>query len=273
MNHPDSPSRCIFVATHHKSGTVWMMTTFIRIAKKNGWDFIHLNEGESGWSLRPDKQQVFDNHIAQLNHDQVAIFNDYHSDIPDLTRAKQSRRFRGVHIIRDPRDMLYSAVQFHLKANEPWLDEPDPGTGTTFRQRLRACPDLRSQIELEMDTHMGWTIEQMANLDDQGVFINVPYEDLITDTDMRQFHRVLVHLGLAGPELINALDAYWASSLFGERSDLDIEATRSHINKSVPEQWRTELPADCIDLIEERYGWAIEKLGYPCSKAAEAPGS
>jgi len=50
----------IFVATHHKGGTVWMMTTFIRIAEANGWSFVQLNEGAPGWTLRADKGLWFE---------------------------------------------------------------------------------------------------------------------------------------------------------------------------------------------------------------------
>lgn len=257
----------IIIATHHKSGTVWMMTTFIRIAQANGWLFDHLNADEDAWHIAPNRQQRFDARLAAHradNPEQRVVFFDYHGVIPDLTGCKQTPGVRGLHIIRDPRDMLLSAVRFHLKGNEPWLDVPDPKWGgQSFRQKLSGYASLEDQLAFEMDTHMGWSIEQMANLGRQGVILDIKYEELIEDHDMRRFHAALVHLGVSGHDLINALDAYWRSSLFGERSEADIRATSGHIFESSAMQWQSALDDQCIHRIEERFGWAIEKLGYP----------
>lgn len=259
----------IMVATHHKGGTVWMMTTFIRIAKANAWRFIHLNEGESGWSLHPDKLGVFEARRAQHESEhpeEPGIFFEFHGAVPDLSACKASRGVRGLRIVRDPRDMLLSAVRFHLKANEPWLDEPDPALGgRTFRQCLEGLGTLRDRIAFELDTHMGRVIRDMAGFDDQGVFQTVRYEDLITDYDMRRFHEVLAGLGLEGREIINGLDAYWRSSLFGDRSEADKQATRTHVSDSSPAQWRSRLGGEDLRLIESRVGDAIERLGYALS--------
>ncbi|CAN0573817.1 unnamed protein product, partial [Laminaria digitata] len=171
---------------------------------------------------------------------------------------------RGIHIVRDPRDMLLSAVRFHLKATELWLDEPNAEWGgQTFREKLMGYARIEDQVAFEMDTHMGWTIERMAGFDLQGVFVNVRYEDLIVDHQMTRFHDVLVHLGLRGRELINGLEAYWSSSLFGERCEHDKQATANHVFDSTARQWEKGLSRSCIERIESRFGDAIEKLGYP----------
>ncbi|CAN0591233.1 unnamed protein product, partial [Laminaria digitata] len=81
----------IFIASHHKVGTVWMMTTFMRIASANGWDYIHLNEDESGWVIRSDKQEFFDSRRIEYeaaHPGKPAIFHDYHGAIPDLAECK-----------------------------------------------------------------------------------------------------------------------------------------------------------------------------------------
>lgn len=256
----------IFIASHHKVGTVWMMTTFNRIAAANAWAFDPLNRGELGWNLRPDPAAYLRQRLAQSDpSEDPTIFFNFHADIPDLRACLAPRQARGLHIIRDPRDMLLSAVRFHLRADEPWLDEPDQVLGNqTFRAKLAACGTLEDQIQLEMDTHMGRTIRNMADFDSQGVFINLKYEDLITDHDMRHFHAALVHLGLKGRELINALDAYWRSSLFGERSEHDIHSTRNHVFNAEPNQWQTA-PKPVIDLIEHRFARQITALGYRLS--------
>ena len=256
----------IFVATHHKVGTVWMMTTFMRIAQANGWEYVHLNEGESGWALRDDKQAFFESRLeAGLGGEagRRAIFHDYHAAIPDLRSCIERCGGRGVHVVRDPRDMLLSAVRFHMKANEPWLDEVDARWGMTFREKLGSYGLLEDRVRFEMDTYMGWTIERMGAFDLQGVFIDVRYEDLIVDADMRAFHEVLVHLGVRGRDLINGLGAYWSSSLFGERSEHDRAATAGHVFDSSVMQWRRLLPERCVEEIESRFGTVIDRFEYP----------
>ncbi len=259
------PAPHIFIATHHKSGTVWMMTTFIRIAKANGSEFIHLNEGESGWNLREDKAEFFESKRSQVEDesDCPGIFFDFHGDIPDLTRCKHERGARGLHIVRDPRDLLISAARFHLVADESWLHEPviEFG-GMTYQQKLGSYDAFEDRIKFEIDHSMGRVIRQMNNFDDQGVFERVHYEDLIVDVDMVLFHRLMVHLGLSGKELLNGLGAFWESSIFGDRSEHDLESTRNHIFNSRPKQWQTMLSGGAIDLIQGAFEKEIVGSGY-----------
>jgi Sulfotransferase domain len=263
----DSKRSHIFVLTHHKSGTVWMMTTFIRLAKANGFRFVQLNEGESGWDVRSqDQADVFfesKRKEAEGDSDQPVIFHKYHGIFPNLELCKADRGAKGIQIVRDPRDMLLSSVRFHLVSDEAWLHEgrADLG-GKTFQEKLASLSSLEDQVRFEMDTHMGWTIEQMSNLDDQGAFVNIRYEDLIVDAEMKLFSKILVDLGLRDPEVAKGTEAFWESSVFGERSEHDMQITRSHIFNSNPEQWM-RAPRDVISLIEGRFGHEIEQLGYP----------
>ena len=240
-----------------------MNSTFRRIGVANGYTWVHLNTGEAAWGTRPDKRAFMLGKMREVESasDRPGIFADYHSTTPDLSGID---RARGLHMVRDPRDMLLSAVRYHMTSNEAWLDEPSAEWGgRSFREQLMGYATLEDQIAFEMDTYMGWTIERMAGFDRQEVFMNVRYEDLIVDHDMTRFHDVLVHLGLRGRELINGLEAYWSSSLFGERSEHDKQTTANHVFDSTARQWETRLSRSCIELIESRFGDAIEKLGYP----------
>lgn len=264
------PGRLIFVATHHKGGTVWMMTTFIRIAERLGWPFFHLNAGEPGWEPNPDKASILARHIGGLRPDQCAIVHDYYADIPDIREIKRHRPVRGIHLVRDPRDMLLSAVRFHLRSGEHWLDEDGGGWGMTFREKLASYASLEDRVRFEMDTHMGWVFDRMAGFDDQGVFETVRYEDLIVDAQMSAFSALAERLGLRGEEVGLAREAFWASSLFGERTELDVKATEGHIYDGGTMQWKRAMPSACLRLVESRYGELIEGLGYPLSETCNA---
>lgn len=262
----------IFVATHHKSGTVWMLSTFKRLAVANGFAFYDLNDAIKDWSKHPDKLGAFEalREKAESKGDGPAIFFDYHAEFPDLSACEASSGVRGLHIIRDPRDMLLSAVRFHLSANEPWLHVPDKRFGgMTYQQKLASYETLEDQIRFEMDYNMGWVIKKMLRFDGQGLIPDVRYEDLIVDSDMTYWHQICVDMGLRGREIINGLTAFWQSSVFGGMKKAAETGSNSHIKNAKPRQWRTMLSEAMIAEIEGRFSEQIEGLGYQLSGASQ----
>lgn len=261
------PQPHIFIATHHKCATVWMNTTFRRIGKARGYPFVHLNTGEWAWDTRPDKHEYMLNemHRIESEGDAPGIFVDYHSTTPDLSALE---RARGIHLVRDPRDMLISAIRYHETSEESWLDEQlNRFGGMTFRQKLLSYDNYTDRLRFELDTFMGEEIERMATFQDRPdhgtVFVTARYEDLIADNDMTRFHTLCVHLGLTGEDLIAALGAYWQSSVFGGMRDAQQSGSHAHIRHGGAEQWREALDEDALGCIHDRIGPQIEKLGYP----------
>ena len=244
-----------------------MNTTFRRICTSCGFPFIHLNTGEWAWATRPDKREFMLDELAKIQSTPVAhaVLVDYHSTTPELCDVAGAR---GIHMIRDPRDMLISAIRYHQTSDESWLDEPNKAFGgKTFRQKLFSFESFTDRLRFELDTYMGEEIERMSRfLDrpDQGIiFRTVRYEDLIVDEDMQLFHELCVHLGLNGEHIIHALRAYWQSSIFGEmRSQLDGGSHR-HIRVARAAQWRGMLDEQTLGVIHERIGSHIVRLGYP----------
>ena len=164
--------------------------------------------------------------------------------------------------------MLISAIRYHQISDEIWLDSPRPDLGgMTFREKLLSYHDFNDRLEFEIDTFMGDEIGRMASFEDRpdsvAVFRTVRYEDLIADTQMTLFHELCIHLALDGQDLIYAMQAFWNQSIFGGMSDVRKSGMQGHIRHGGAEQWRAELDASSIRLIQDRIGGAIEKLGYP----------
>lgn len=253
----------IFVATHHKGGTVWMNTTFRRIGRACGFPFVHLNTGEPAWTIREDKREYMldEMHAVESGGDRPGIFVDYHSTTPDLSGIE---RARGFHLVRDPRDMLLSAVRYHLTSDEPWLDEPRrEWGGRSFRERLGGYTGLRDRVAFELDTHMGEEITRMAAFSDRAdhgsVFVTMKYEELMCDGEMTRFHGLCVFLGMRGMDLVHAQREFWRSSLFGEMRPAQ---GHRHILDGGLAQWRQQCDDPTLSLMMERLGGTIGRLGY-----------
>jgi hypothetical protein len=267
MNTDTASFSPIFVATHHKGGTVWLNSTFRRICAACDLPFIHLNTGEPAWQIRPDKREYMLSELeaARSAGARQAVLVDYHSTTPDLREMADAR---GIHLVRDPRDMLISAIRYHETSDEAWLDEARAGLGgMTFRQKLLSYEAYDDRVRFELDTHMGEEIERMGAFVQRGdhgrVFRTVRYEDLIVDEQMTLFHELCVHLGLRGMGIVHALRAFWDSSLFGGMRPVAEAGGHGHIRDGGVSQWSRQLERSTLELIEDRVGGVIESLGYP----------
>ncbi|MEX0876075.1 MAG: sulfotransferase domain-containing protein [Phycisphaerales bacterium] len=255
----------IFVGTHHKGGTVWMASTFHRLAHVNGFAFVRLNKQMKKWNYSPRKLEYFEAERQKLEraNDRPGVFFDYHSAMPDLSACKASRGARGIHLVRDPRDMVISAVRYHLKSDEAWLHVPDNRWGgMTYQEKLASLNSFEDQIAFELDFNVRRTVRNMAGFNDQGVFRNVRYEDLIVDEDMLLFHELCVWLGLGGMEIVQGLHAYWQYSIFGGMRKALESGGHGHISSGKPRQWETKLSPSALELIQRELGTEIESLGY-----------
>src|SRR3979409_1439354 len=93
----------IVVATHHKTGTVWMSSVFKAISKALGASYIDF------WSHYGRLDSLLKTPFVLFNHDSMFL---QHSDI--LVRDD----VRVLHLIRDPRDVLISAMHYHKTSSE-----------------------------------------------------------------------------------------------------------------------------------------------------------
>ena len=99
----DCPDWDILVGTHHKSGTVWMKRIFATVAADFGLKFYIGSQAEC-----PPDAKIFMEPHSRFDFDVL------------------ERDYRGLHMVRDPRDMIVSACFYHLTSTEPWLHVPRP---------------------------------------------------------------------------------------------------------------------------------------------------
>lgn len=211
----------VLVGTHHKTGTEWMTAVFFRIRE----------------------------------HYDIDLDFNFHSRFdPDVL----ARPFRGVHLIRDPRDVIISGCFYHQKCGEPWFHRPrEDFEGLTYQEKIRSLGSLDEQIMFEMENRAADTIGDMLSWDySRSSFFELKYEDLIEDTQLMLFHEVFIFLGFPGSLIPHLLSIAYENSLFSGLVESD------HVRSGKKDQWRRFFQQNHKDRFLELFGDALIRLGY-----------
>ncbi|CAJ1351891.1 unnamed protein product [Effrenium voratum] len=208
-------SQVYWVGTHHKAGCNLLRDIMGHAFDTLGANYscrmrhtMHGNLTAKGGahycSDVPDCQIMWDNNASELSVEKaVARGNGY---------------ARGVHIVRDPRDMLASAYCYHHRGEEPWngishLPEmlsmgPLEGTMTLWPE-MSAIIDEMAQIFANKGLHhvrYEKLTESSASFDQQ---VNAIFEDLFGGLISRKEHARIAEAAKA-EDLHRHIDAHAA---------------------------------------------------------------
>lgn len=229
-------SNKVLVGTHHKSGTVWMSNIFIRICQEYRLNF-------------------FDGRQKELPRDFHVFFQDH--SLFDFGRLQTP--YRGLHLIRDPRDVIVSGCLFHQRSDEAWLHikRHDLG-GVSYSEKINSYRSLDDQIMFEME-HAGLEgIQGMLAWNyATPEFIEVKYEDLIEDVDLMLFHRIFSFLGFPGKCIPQLLEIAYAASMFSGNVSKSV-----HVRSGKARQWEEYFNRRHKTRFVELFGDALVRLGY-----------
>ncbi|HEX3663658.1 MAG TPA: sulfotransferase domain-containing protein [Rhizomicrobium sp.] len=233
------------IATHHKTGSVWMRTVFRAIGRALGVPFINPNRKLSLDRDAPPEAGI--------------IFSD-HSDFSSCARLLDHPRSRIMHIIRDPRDVLISAMHYHRHAKETWLHAPRKGLGgMSYQEKLNRLRDDQSRYIFEMERSSMRVISDMQKWNYQRTnSFECKYEELIADEEMEIVSKLLTHLGFEDHELEMCRGIFWENSLFGKLKG----SQSTHIRSGALRQWPTVFDTSLAAAFLERFPDALVRLGY-----------
>jgi hypothetical protein len=238
-------NRCAVIATHHKTGTVWMRDVFRDIAKELKIGFVYLTR----------KSVPKETNLAPP----VVLLND-HADFSAMPWLLSGPDQRILHVVRDPRDVLISSMHYHRVAQESWLHVPRKAfEGLSYQQKLNSLRDDRSRYAFELKHSAGRTIDKMCrwNYGTANCF-ECRYEDLATDFEMKLFSEIVLHLGFAAGELEICRAHFWKNSLFGERGIGD----SPHVRQGATKQWLDVFDRELAMRFLHQFGNALTRLGY-----------
>jgi hypothetical protein len=235
----------VVVATHHKTGTVWMSTVFKAISKGLGATFIDF------WSHYDRLDRPLRSPFVLFNHD--SMFLQY-SDV--LARED----VRVLHLIRDPRDVLISAMHYHKISTEAWLQQPAAGQHEVgYQRKLTSFATPVEQYLFELENATNSTIEDMLDWKyDRANCFELRYEDLRRDHSMALWSRIVSFLGFEEAERVFCKDCFWTHGLFGVAAN----ANRRHVRSGDVAQWKREFTAELALAFVERFPDALQILGY-----------
>jgi hypothetical protein len=235
----------LVIATHHKTGTVWMDGVFRSIAADLGARFIDYKSEAARLDERLNEPFVL------FNHD-----SDFRSHPGLLERPD----VRILHVIRDPRDVLISAMHYHKRARETWLHQPAPRyRGTTYQDALRKRRTKFDQYVFEMENSTGCTLDDMRQWHYRRAnCFEARYEDLRQDSGLVHWRRIMDFLGLDEQQRARASRCFWQNSLFGGLPRLG----NSHVRSGAVAQWRREFTLRLGYAFLSRFPGLLQRLGY-----------
>jgi hypothetical protein len=258
----------ILVFAYHKSGSSLFEKVMGRIAARFGW-------------------QVATRYGRVLDLDrQTDIFILSHS----LLGLTLRRPYRGVRIIRDPRDIWVSGYLYHRHCSEGWCISTDFNLappilfprvdfsvqhrperwkrdsikrlgGRSYQQNLLER-DRADGLAFELAGYTGATLDAMRLWSPKPEVIDVQLEQVSASFDSTML-RVFRHLGFDEAQCAAALAEAAAEDV--ARMDDAVVASNAHIHSRTLSKWRDVLTAAQVAGFESRYADLITGLGYELS--------
>lgn len=250
-----------YVATHHKTGTVWMHNLFRAIASRLAVPCLApVPSPDPRFVLKLSGPHMASNAVLESTIQQASsgafVLDRYRSFTEVPARIPGTR---GIHLIRDPRDVLISATFYHLRSSEPWLHVAQPDfDGMTYQQALRSLPTLRDCLLFELKYHTGFVIDEMTTFPPLANVSTVYYESLMGEDSLSVFEHLFAHLGFPRSARKVALGC-------AERESIQLNPTRrrsAHIRSGATRQWRMHFDRALGEAFAEDFGAALVSLGY-----------
>lgn len=188
-----------FYFGHHKCASQYIKTILRQSAILLGWS-VKVDGIASQLPMDYHLREPFASRILAKNellasgaYDLICLEN---ADNDALAIVEAHRRYRGFHVIRDPRDIVVSGYFSHRYSHpvseheSPWLWE--------YRRQINALPDLESGLLTEIE----FCSTYFARLRDWNYenpnILEVRYETLIADS-LKTFGQIFGFLGVSIP--------------------------------------------------------------------------
>ena len=248
-----------YIGVHHKTGTVWMKHLHEAIGDRLGLPMIELVRPPASSASGPGAVDpaVLESTLEPIRGLRRGIVLDQHSVYTEIPR--QIPRMRGVHVVRDPRDVLISATFYHLKSSERWLRRPMARfDGMTYQEKLSAARTVREALVFELGHQTQLAIAEMAAFPKLSTVPTITYESLMGGEVLSAFEAMFKALGFSGRARRVALEC-------AQRESILLNPARresSHVRSGETRQWRRVFDRALGERFAAAAGPALVTLGY-----------
>ncbi|SEK94744.1 hypothetical protein SAMN04488032_108212 [Pacificibacter marinus] len=183
------------------------------------------------------------------------VLIDHHSDF-DWT--KTSRPLTGIHVTRDPRDLLVSAAFYHMKGTESWMHDVRDDLGRkSYHQYVLSLKDTEERLLFEIDNSGGQNIRDMLNWVGHDNIFEAKYSDLVGPGSADNFAKIVSGFPISDTEkrLVVALFKYFSLGSAGAKKN-------KHIRNASSGQWREHFTPAVSARFDAVFPDAGKQLGY-----------
>jgi hypothetical protein len=249
----DAQKRLICVATHHKTGTIWIKRVVMAMSARLDIPW-HGIWGEKQLNKVPRTGRAF--------------LCNWSGRFPQDLWNRNDTVF--LHVIRDPRDVLLSGCTYHHTApieGEEFLHQPRQDlNGKTYQEHLNALASPEDKLLFEMENKHAETLAEMRKWDyTRPGNIELRYEDLMADESCELFRDALTQAGFTPDEVAVGVEIFWQNSLFGglKKPEARKGRLREHIaSNGRLARWQTEIPRAVGEVYAARFQDDLVALGY-----------
>ena len=224
----------VVIGTHHKAGTNFG----VHLSRVLG-EHLGLTLWDRGSEPEPAEWGIYFDHWCRWATN---------LDFP----------FFGIHIVRNPRSLVYSAMKYHLAGAEPAFRKArDDFGGKSYQEILQDMSTDGDRLIFEMDHTSGGTLRDMREVAADQRFFRLKLEDVSHDREMTAILELSDHLSSTPATLAKQLRKHclwWKIEKSGKPF--------KHSTTAMSDEWRRAFVGAAEERFLDEFAGLSEKLAY-----------
>lgn len=228
----------IIIGTHHKSGTNFFLNVLTTLHKNSDIRLWDRNSNPAS-RKKPTNWNVY--------------FDHWSSWVIDI----EQYNFKGIHSIRHPASLIFSAAKYHCKSKESWLHvSKKEYSGRTYSQVINSLSSMEDALLFEMRHASKKVIKRMLELKKDSRFYHLKLEDISNDPQMIEIEKALDFCEIKGDLKFSWMDACKQNCLW------NLTTLPKHSTTGVSSDWEMYFTGKVLAEFRNLFGDCEEQLGY-----------